>query len=99
MFSAVAARTADRFLRAILLEAAGRFQEAAQVYRSFEDFNLHDRPFAAPSYLRLGRMAEREGRLSEARAHYERCLFLWSNPDPEFQPMVAEATAALQRIG
>jgi tetratricopeptide (TPR) repeat protein len=99
IFSAGAARTSDRFLRATLLEAVGRYEDAAAMYRSFENFNLHDRPFAAPSYLQLGRIAEREGRLSEARAHYERCLFLWSNPDPEFQSMVAEATAALQRIG
>jgi tetratricopeptide (TPR) repeat protein len=99
MFSAVAALTGDRYLRAVLLEAAGRLREAARVYGSFEDFNLHDRPFAAPAYFRLGRMAEVEGRLSEARTHYERFLFLWSDPDPEFQPMVDEAHAALRRIG
>ena len=99
MFSAVAGLTADRFLRAILLEDAGRLQEAAEAYQSFEDFNLHDRPFAAPSYLRLGRLAEREGRFSEARAHYERFLYLWSDPDPEFQSLVDEAREALLRLG
>jgi len=94
----VAARTSDRFLQAILLEGAGRSQEAAAVYRSFENFNLNDRPYAAPSYLRLGRMAEREGRSDEAKAAYERLLLLWSNADPRFQAMVAEATEALQRL-
>jgi tetratricopeptide (TPR) repeat protein len=98
MFSAVAARTSDRFLQAILLEGAGRSQEAAAVYRSFENFNLTDRPYAAPSYLRLGRMVEHEGRTDEAGAAYERLLLLWSNADPQFQPMVAEATEALQRL-
>jgi tetratricopeptide (TPR) repeat protein len=98
LFSPFRSRVADRYRRAVLLDSLGQTAEAARLYRSFEDFNRYDRVFAAPAYLRAGRMAERESRLADARRHYERFALLWSDADPEYQPLVNEARAALRRL-
>jgi hypothetical protein len=89
----------DRFLRAGLLEAIGRDGEAQRWYSSFEGFSYVDRVFAAPAHLQLGRIAERDGRPLDARAHYERVVLLWSGADPELQSIVQKARDALRRIG
>ena len=99
MFSPVRSRINDRFLRAVLLEAVGREADATALYDSFANFGPHDIVLMAPGHMALGRIAERQGRSNDARAHYERVLFLWSDADPELQPLVAEAAEALRRIG
>jgi len=99
MFSPVRGRSNDRFLRGVLLEALGRTDEAVRWYNSFEDFSPHDIVLIAPANLALGRIAEAAGRVDDARRHYERVVFLWLDADPELQPMVDEAIAALRRIG
>jgi tetratricopeptide (TPR) repeat protein len=91
-------RAAERFRQAALAEALGHTDEALRAYTSFEGFNFFDRVLAGPAHLRLARMAEAAGRAEEARAHYERFLFLWSGADPEFRPLLEEAEAALARL-
>jgi tetratricopeptide (TPR) repeat protein len=99
LFSPLASMVADRFRRATLLDALGRSDEAVQAYRSFEEFSFFSRVFAAPAALRAGRLAERDGRRSDALRHYQRFLFFWSDADPEFRPLVDEAEEALQSLG
>jgi serine/threonine-protein kinase len=99
LFSPFTSLAAERYRRAVLLDTMGRGEEAAVAYRSFEEFSFVDRVFAGPAALRSARLAEREGRPADARRHYERSLFLWSEADEEFQPMIDEARAGLQRVG
>lgn len=99
LFSPFRTRVADRYRRAVLLDSLGQAAEAARVYGSFERFSLFDNVFAAPAHLRAGRLAEREGRLADARRHYERFLLLWAAADPAFQPLLEEVRAALARVG
>lgn len=98
MVSPVRGRSNDRFLRGVLLEAVGRTDEAVRWYSSFENFSAHDIVLIAPAQLALGRIAEQSGRLADARAHYERVLSLWHDPDQALRPIVDEAQAGLRRI-
>jgi tetratricopeptide (TPR) repeat protein len=97
LFSPFASLASERFRRAVLLDTTGRSEDAALAYRSFEQFNFADRVFSGPAELRLARLAERDGRRDDARRHYERFLFLWSEADEELQPMTDEARAGLER--
>jgi tetratricopeptide (TPR) repeat protein len=98
MFSPFLSLAAERYRRAARLEGLGHLADAARGYASFENFNFYDRVFAAPGALRLARIAEREGRLADARQHYERFLFWWSDPDDDLRALVDEARSALARI-
>ncbi len=98
LFSPLLSWASERFRRAALQEALGHGEDATRTYASFEGFNFFDRALAGPAHLRLGRIAEAAGRAGEARAHYERFLFLWSGADPEFRPLLDEAESALARL-
>jgi tetratricopeptide (TPR) repeat protein len=99
MYSPLLDRSLDRFLRAEMLSALGRDDEAIPLYRSFEWYTQYNRAYAALAHLALGRIAERGGRLDDARRHYERVMFLYTEADPEVRPILDEAGEALQRIG
>ncbi len=99
LFSPFVSLAAERYRRAARLEALGDLAEATRGYASFENFNFYDRVFAAPAQLRLAQIAEREGRLENARQHYGRFLFLWSEAEDGLRFLVEEARSALTRIG
>ncbi len=98
LFSPIISRAADRYRRAILLDAKGEVDQALLGYSSFRDFNFLDQVFSAPAALHAGRLAERSGRAAEARSHYQRFLFFWEEADRDFQPLVDEARSALARL-
>jgi tetratricopeptide (TPR) repeat protein len=54
------------------------------------------RPFAGQ---RLGRLLERAGDSAGAREAYGRVTTVWRHADPELQPQVDEARAAIARLG
>jgi len=85
----------ERFLMAMLLENAGRTEEALMWYGTFEDSGPHDRMYIAPSHLRRARIHQRLGNLETADVHYRAFIELWRDADPEFQPLVEEARARL----
>src|SRR4029077_15614510 len=69
--SAFFAQARERFVQAEALEAQGRDAEAALLYRSLGgQGSLFELPYVAPSQLRLGEIAERQGRGDEAAQHY-----------------------------
>lgn len=87
----------DIYSAALLLEARGRGTEAQR----WLEYDVIDIPY--PVYdlamdLVLGRITERSGQLRKAVDAYRRVSLMWANADPELQPMVAEARAALQRL-
>ncbi len=55
-------------------------------------------PFQARFHQLAAATYERQGQRSEAAAHYARLIELWRDADPELQPVVADARAALQRL-
>jgi tetratricopeptide (TPR) repeat protein len=86
----------ERFLRAELLAALGRDEEALRWYQSvgYEVFPA----LTGPSRLRQAEMHERLGEPDEAVVQYKRFIELWSNCDPEFRPLVEAAQQALERL-
>jgi tetratricopeptide (TPR) repeat protein len=79
-----------RFWLAHLMKQLGHPQEAARYYRSL-------RPDPWASY-HLGRIYEELGEIADARHEYEAFVAAWRDADPELQPKVAEARAAVQRL-
>jgi len=69
-----------RILRAELLEEAGRVEEAASWYRSFEENSLFDRIYAAVAIRGMARVFEKMGDSEAARAALTRARLL--RPDP-----------------
>jgi DNA-binding SARP family transcriptional activator len=81
-----------REVRFRLLTAVGRGTEAAEVFD-----RSHDR--RVPLMLARARLAERLGDRDTAIHYYQFVLQAWQHADPELQPVVAEARAALSRLG
>jgi tetratricopeptide (TPR) repeat protein len=98
LFSAFYSRAQERWRRAVLLEAAGRPDEARRWFRSFRHFSVFDRIYEAPADYRLGLLAERQGDVAEARARYANVVRLWSECDAEFRPTLEDARARLARL-
>lgn len=83
----------ERFLRAELLHALKRDDEALPWYDSF--LGAYDAPYIAASHFRRGEIYEKRGDRERARFHYTRFVSLWRNADAEFQPLVERARRAL----
>jgi len=85
------AEASARYLRAELLRALGRTDEAIGWYRSIAERASYELVYLAPAELRLARIYDRRGDGVAARMHYGRFVELWRNADPELQPAVEEA--------
>jgi serine/threonine-protein kinase len=85
--------TYDQIVTTQLLAARGRYSEAAAILD-------HQMPVVATGLwdLQRGRVFERLGRREEALKAYASVAERWGHADPELQPYVAEARAALQRL-
>jgi tetratricopeptide (TPR) repeat protein len=87
-----------RYRRAEALEAAGRIEEALTWFGSFDEVGPYDMAFAGVAALRRGRISEQLGDPAAAAA-YRRALELWTDAEPAYDPLVAEARAGLGRTG
>jgi DNA-binding SARP family transcriptional activator/tetratricopeptide (TPR) repeat protein len=92
------ARSRERYLRADLLERAGRFEEAYAWYAAVPHGAWMDYLYLAPSHLRRGRILEHLGNSAGAAGHYRQALRLWGVPDPEMAALRREAEAGLKRV-
>jgi len=81
-----------REVRFRLLAAVGRGREAAAVFDRSNDRRV-------PLMLARARLAERLGDRPTAVHYYQFVLQAWLHADRELQPVVAEARAALVRLG
>jgi serine/threonine-protein kinase len=85
--------TYDQIVTTQLLAARGRYAEAAAILD-------RQMPVVAAGLwdLQRARVLERLGRREEALRAYAYVSELWRHADPELQPYVAEARAALERL-
>ena len=91
--------TAERWLRAELLQQLGRPEEARRWYGSIVQSSVYELIYLAPSHLERARLWERLGNRRRAASHYRRVVAVWKDCDAELRPAVDEAAARLQRIG
>ncbi|CAN5847911.1 hypothetical protein BH23GEM9_BH23GEM9_04620 [soil metagenome] len=84
-----------RYQIAVMLFEQRKLDEAQ---RYFESFYHYDAPYFVPAQFFLAQIDESRGRTSEARAHYELFAWWWADSDPELQPWVRQARAALARL-
>lgn len=93
------AQARERFIQAEALVAQGRDSAAQPLYRSLSgQATMFELPYLAPSQLRLGEIAERQGHADEAAEHYSRVVELWHNADAPLQPLVREARGRLAKL-
>ena len=59
---------------------------------------LDDASTLGPTLRRLGELYEARGNVAKAAENYTRFVDLWKQADPELQPSVANARAALKRL-
>ncbi|NIP89871.1 MAG: hypothetical protein GWN84_03390, partial [Gammaproteobacteria bacterium] len=88
----------ERYLRAGLLAATGREEEALVWYNGFSEASPYALAYLAPSHLERARIYERRGEREQAARHYPRFVELWSECDPELRPMAQQAQRALVRL-
>jgi tetratricopeptide (TPR) repeat protein len=86
-----------RYLRARSLEEVGRGEEAIGWYATLE-VSPYELVFRGPSHLHRAEIYERSGDTHRAIEHYRAFVTLWENADPELQPLVEQARAALARL-
>jgi len=87
-----------RFLRAQLLDRAGRHDDALLWYDSF----VEDHPFGviyvAPAHARAATLHADAGRMEEAARHYAAFIRLWRDAEPDLQPLVRDAERQLAAL-
>jgi len=86
-----------RYLRALVLEQAGRTEDALRWYATFMDTNPQDLVFAAPAHYHQARLYEALGNGDEARRHYEEFLAMRGDADATEQEIVADARRRMGR--
>ena len=77
------------------LAARGDHQAAVRYLSSFTPYQWV--PYV-PAQYHLARAYERLGQLDQAREHYRIFIGWWATADPELEPWVEEARAALARL-
>ena len=90
--------THDRFLRATLLERAGRHEEAAGWYLAIAERSPWELPFLAPALLRAAAIREQAGDATAAALLYRRAAHLWRDGDEELRPAVRDAAARVDAL-
>ncbi|MDX1586701.1 MAG: tetratricopeptide repeat protein, partial [Balneolaceae bacterium] len=88
----------ERFLQATLMAENERLEEALRLYRTFAGVDLMDYPYVGPAHLGRAEVLTKLDRPEEAAKAYKRFIKLWSNADPELQPMVAKAKEIREKL-
>jgi hypothetical protein len=80
-------RAFERYLRAELLAAVDRDDEAIAWYGTLGESSPYEIVFLAPAHLRQGELYERRGDAASAASHFARCSRLWKGCDEAFVAM------------
>jgi tetratricopeptide (TPR) repeat protein len=96
--SAFFSRPYERYLRAELLRAVGRDQDALPWYASLEESMLYDRAYLALSHLRRAEIYEKLDDREKAVFHYSRFVERWKDCDEELRPQVTEVEKRIARL-
>jgi len=94
----ILSETYQRYMRAQLLEKAGRLEEALRWYGSLGQASADGFVYFAAKHLRMGELYERMGDQQNAAKHYARFVDLWQDCDPEFRPMVDDVRNRITRL-
>ena len=81
----------QRLRRGYLLAALGDAEGAERWYSTIPTPDGYEVPLVAPATLARARLAESEGRTTDAIELYERFARLWADCEPELRPLVEEA--------
>ncbi|MFQ5550545.1 MAG: tol-pal system YbgF family protein [Gemmatimonadales bacterium] len=73
----------------------GRYDEAIQWYTASADVGL---PLIPASHLRIGEIHEQRGDTDLAIERCSEFVDLWSDADPEYQPLVADVRDRIARL-
>ena len=87
-----------RYLRAELLQQAGRDREALNWLRQGFADTPTEVAYLAPLHLRRAEIYDRLGDRATAMQEYERFLHLWAGCEPELEPVVKNARDRLARL-
>jgi len=98
MASSFVMQNHERFLRAELLRQLGREQEALGWYSSFQLGRFRTVIYRGPTHLRRGEIHEQMGDPEKALEHYGHFVALWSDADPEMQPLVDDVRGRIARL-
>jgi len=88
----------ERFLRAELLRRLGRDLEALSWYAAIGDGAAYDFAYLGPAQLGQAEIHYERGNREQALEHYRRFVELWSDSDPEFEPMLSNARARIAEL-
>jgi DNA-binding SARP family transcriptional activator/TolB-like protein len=93
------AHTPERMLRAGLLRALGRDNEALDWYATVDEDLGAGVAYLAQSHLAQAEILDRLGDRRAAAAHYARFVALWKSADPASQPTLQRARTRLAQLG
>jgi eukaryotic-like serine/threonine-protein kinase len=88
----------ERLMRARLLAASGKLDEAAVLLDAEPRLSVPRHPGHVLWVLERARVREQLGHQKQAIAAYSYVADVWRHADPELQPVVREARAALARL-
>jgi tetratricopeptide (TPR) repeat protein len=88
----------ERYVRAEILHALGRDDEALRWYGTFGENSPYDLVYLAPALYRQAQIHDRRGERSRALARYRRFLDLWKNCDAELRPLTTDAMARVAQL-
>jgi tetratricopeptide (TPR) repeat protein len=88
----------ERLMSARLLAASGRLGEAAVILDADPRLSVPRHPGYVLWVLERARVREQLGHQKQAIAAYSYVANVWRHADPELQPVVADARAALARL-
>jgi tetratricopeptide (TPR) repeat protein len=94
-FSPFYSHARERFVRAELLHAAGRDEEAAEWYALVAESPPFGYVFLGPSLRGRAMLHEQQGEADAAARLYRRLIALWSAADPSLLPLIDHARERL----